>query len=77
MPVNEAKVYGRVKWFDPIRGYGFVTSDSGQHVFLHFSEIMVEGYKSVEKDQAVAFYIMRKPKGLNAVSVELVEDANV
>jgi CspA family cold shock protein len=71
--MNEAKLYGRVKWFDPIRGYGFVTSDSGEHVFLHFSEIMIDGYKTVEAGQTVAFYITREPKGLNAVAVELIE----
>jgi len=69
----DRKVYGHVKWFDAQRGYGFVTSDSGQHVFLHYSDLIMDGYKSVEPGQTVAFYITRNEKGLNASAVEILE----
>lgn len=78
--MDQAKVYGKVKWFDPERGYGFLTSDAdaahprGRHVFVHYSDILGDGYKSLERGQPVAFHITRNEKGLNAEAVELVDE---
>jgi len=72
--MNEAKYYGKVKWFDPERSYGFITADSGEHVFAHYSEILVDGYKSLEQGQTVAFKLTKTSKGWNAEAIEIIEE---
>jgi len=61
--------HGSVKWFNDARGYGFVTTDEGEDVFVHYSEIQVEGFKSLSEGQEVEFEIQSTPKGPQAVSV--------
>lgn len=48
---------GTVKWFNPDKGYGFISQENGEDVYVHFSEIKEEGYKSLEEGQAVEFEI--------------------
>lgn len=61
---------GTVKWFNNSKGYGFVTPDSGdQDVFVHFSAIEMEGYKTLKEGQKVEFEVTEGPKGLHATSV--------
>ncbi len=60
---------GKVKWFNNQKGFGFITTDSGQDVFVHHSEIQGEGYKSLEEGQAVEFEIVKGPKGEQAQKV--------
>ncbi len=60
---------GIVKWFNNQKGYGFITPESGQDVFVHHSEIQGDGYKSLEEGQAVEFEIADGPKGEQAKSV--------
>ena len=68
----QAKVEGRVKWFDPIRGYGFaVRLDGGGDVFLHHRRLL-DAPESMEKGAAVLFGILDDPKGPVAVDVEIV-----
>lgn len=58
---------GVVKWFNNAKGYGFVTPDEGdQDVFVHFSAIDMEGYKTLREGQRVEFDIEQGPKGLHA-----------
>ena len=58
---------GIVKWFNNAKGYGFVTPDSGdEDVFVHFSAIEMDGYKTLKEGQAVEFDIEQGPKGLHA-----------
>ncbi len=58
---------GIVKWFNNAKGYGFVTPDNGEEdVFVHFSAIEMDGYKSLKEGQAVEFEIEQGPKGLHA-----------
>lgn len=58
---------GIVKWFNNAKGYGFVTPDTGEEdVFVHFSAIEMDGYKSLKEGQAVEFEIEQGPKGLHA-----------
>jgi CspA family cold shock protein len=63
---------GTVKWFNATKGYGFITRDSGGDVFVHYSAIQSQGYRSLEEGQRVQFEIIEGKKGLQAqeVSVE-------
>ena len=60
---------GKVKWFNNQKGYGFITTDSGNDVFLHYSAIQGEGFKSIDEGQEVEFEIEQGPKGAQAVNV--------
>lgn len=61
---------GTVKWFNAAKGYGFITPESGEDVFVHFSAIAMEGYKTLEEGQAVEFDVTKGPKGLQASNVK-------
>jgi CspA family cold shock protein len=60
---------GTVKWFNASKGYGFIQRQSGEDVFVHFSAIQSDGYKSLNDGQAVEFEVTRGPKGLQATNV--------
>jgi CspA family cold shock protein len=60
---------GKVKWFNESKGYGFIERESGADVFVHFSAIQSEGYKSLKEGQQVEFEIAEDAKGLKAVNV--------
>ncbi|MBI4397449.1 MAG: cold-shock protein [Elusimicrobia bacterium] len=62
---------GTVKWFNASKGYGFIKPESGEDVFVHYSAIQSEGYKSLEEGQAVEFEVTKGPKGLQASNVKL------
>jgi len=62
---------GTVKWFNNAKGYGFLTPDQGeQDVFVHFSAIEMDGYKTLKEGQKVLFEVTEGPKGLHAKSVQ-------
>jgi CspA family cold shock protein len=63
---------GRVKWFNNQKGYGFITPENGKDVFVHFSAIQGDGYKSLEEGQEVEFEIENGPKGEQAINVTKV-----
>jgi len=60
---------GTVKWFNSSKGYGFITPESGNDVFVHHSAIQGDGYKSLDEGQKVEFEIQQGPKGEQAVNV--------
>lgn len=61
---------GTVKWFNGTKGYGFITNDeTGEEVFVHFSGIISEGYKTLEDGQKVTFEITEGNRGMQAVNV--------
>ncbi len=60
---------GKVKWFNNQKGYGFITPESGNDVFVHYSAIQGDGYKTLEEGQAVEFEITKGDKGEQATNV--------
>jgi CspA family cold shock protein len=58
-----------VKWFNASKGFGFIQRQNGEDVFVHFSAIQSEGYKSLNEGQAVEFEVTKGPKGLQASNV--------
>ena len=71
------RITGKVKWFNNAKGYGFIERDGGSDVFVHFSAIQGDGFRSLEEGQAVEFEIVDGPKGPQAGNVtkaELVPD---
>jgi CspA family cold shock protein len=66
---GEQDMKGTVKWFNSSKGYGFITPEEGEDVFVHFSSIESEGYKSLNEGQAVEFEVTDGPKGLQASNV--------
>jgi cold shock protein len=63
---------GTVKWFNATKGYGFITRDAGGDVFVHYSAINSQGYRSLEEGQRVQFDIIEGKKGLQAQDVSVV-----
>ena len=64
---------GKVKWFDGKKGYGFITAENGKEIFVHFSGIVKDGFKSLNEGQAVEFEIGTGAKGEQAINVNEVE----
>lgn len=60
---------GTVKWFNNDKGYGFISRESGDDVFVHFSAIQVEGFKSLDEGQKVSFDVEEGDRGLQAINV--------
>jgi len=62
-------VKGRVKWFSEKKGFGFISKDDGDDVFVHFSAIKRDGFKSLDEGDEVEFEVSQGPKGLQATKV--------
>jgi CspA family cold shock protein len=62
-------VKGTVKWFNERKGFGFLSQDDGEDVFVHYSSIQGSGFKNLTEGQAVEFEVQTGPKGLQAVNV--------
>lgn len=63
---------GKVKWFNDAKGYGFIARDDGEDVFVHFSAITGEGYRTLQEGATVQFEVIEGPKGLQAKNVQKV-----
>ncbi len=63
---------GTVKWFNPKKGYGFITKEDGGDVFVHYSAIQMNGFKTLQEGQKVEFEIQKGQKGPQAVNVKVV-----
>ena len=63
---------GNVKWFNDAKGYGFISQEDGEDVFVHFSAIQAQGFKSLAEGDRVEFEVTRGPKGRQAANVRKV-----
>ena len=63
---------GKVKWFNDAKGYGFIEQEGGEDVFVHFSAIQMDGFKTLAEGQEVEFEIKSGDKGLHAANVQRV-----
>jgi CspA family cold shock protein len=63
---------GTVKWFNEAKGYGFITTDEGNDVFVHFSAIQGDGFKTLAEGQRVEFEVVQGDKGPQAANVEKI-----
>lgn len=66
------RVLGTVKWFNEKKGFGFIEREDGDDVFVHFSAIQGNGFRTLEEGQQVEFEIQQGPKGLQAAQVSVV-----
>ena len=65
---------GRVKWFNERKGYGFISPDEGDDVFVHYSAIAGDGFRTLYEEQAVEFDVVRGPRGLQAENVVVISE---
>ena len=65
---------GHVKWFNNEKGYGFIDYTEGEDIFVHYSAIKQEGYKSLAEGQKVVFDLIETPKGLQAINVVAITE---
>ena len=63
---------GKVKWFDPKKGYGFIIAEDGSEIFVHSTGIVKEGFKALNEGQLVTYEVGEGDKGVQAVNVQLV-----
>ena len=67
------RIVGTVKWFNNGKGYGFIAREGGEDVFVHYSAIKADGYRSLNEGQKVEFTIEKGPKGLQAADVTIAK----
>lgn len=65
-------VQGKVKWFNAAKGYGFLAQDGGKDVFVHFSAIQGDGFRTLNEGETVEFDVVNGPKGAQAANVKKV-----
>jgi CspA family cold shock protein len=64
---------GRVKWFNDAKGFGFITQEGGEVVFVHFTAIAAQGFKTLTEGDRVEFEVSRGPKGMQAANVRKMQ----
>ncbi|MEB3767830.1 cold-shock protein [Acinetobacter sp. MD2] len=64
---------GTVKWFNETKGFGFISTDAGEDIFAHFSEIATDGFKTLIEGQRVEFTVVNGKKGLQASNISVVK----
>lgn len=67
---------GSVKWFNNAKGFGFINDDSGEDIFVHYTQIQGDGFRTLRQGEPVEFELKRGPKGLHAENVTREEELN-
>jgi len=67
--MREAMANGTVKWFNDAKGYGFISQEGGEDVFVHHTAIQMDGFRTLKEGEAVQFDVTQGPKGLQAANV--------
>lgn len=62
---------GTVKWFNGQKGFGFISDEKGEDIFVHFSGLAMDGYKTLDEGQSVTYDVTEGPRGLQAVNVHI------
>ena len=65
---------GKVKWFNAEKGYGFITSDEGKDIFVHYSSIQADGFRTLEEGQKVTYEVVESDRGQQASNVTVVTE---
>lgn len=65
---------GKVKWFNAEKGYGFITSDEGKDIFVHYSSIQADGFRTLEEGQKVSYEVVESDRGQQASNVSVVAE---
>jgi CspA family cold shock protein len=73
---EKIKMVGKVKWFNNEKGYGFIKTEEGKDVFVHYSNVIKEGFKTLEENENVEFDVQQVDKGLQAINVKSIEELN-
>lgn len=68
---------GKIKWFNNEKGYGFIEGDNGEDIFVHYTAIKQDGFKSLSEGQIVEYELLETEKGLQAINVKEVANATV
>ncbi len=68
---------GKIKWFNNEKGYGFIEGENGEDIFVHYSAIKQDGYKSLVENQLVEYELVKTDKGLQAINVKEVSSTTV
>ncbi len=68
----ENRIVGKVKWFNASKGYGFLERQGGSDVFVHYTAIQTDGYRTLQEGQQVEFSVEQGPKGLQAAQVTIL-----
>lgn len=68
---------GKIKWFNNEKGYGFIEGENDEDIFVHYSAIKQDGYKSLSEGQMVEYELLETEKGLQAINVKEVSNATV
>src|SRR4029077_21039875 len=76
-PQEQCKMIGKVKWFNNLKGYGFIGRNDGPDVFVHYSAIVGDGYRTLREGDLVEFEIVQGPKGPQAANVEKKAEGRV
>lgn len=74
---KEEVMQGTVKWFNAKRGYGFIVGENGKDIFIHFTDIQAEGFKTLNDGDIVEYELVNAEKGLKAVNIKKIKSGQV
>lgn len=75
--MSQQKETGRVKWFNEKKGFGFIVNQNGDDIFVHYKDIICEGFKTLGENEQVSFVLDKGPKGYKALNVSRLAESEV